>query len=190
MLNIANAYMRAQAISARAPRARKYPVRVYTLASLSLFPSYHHHPSPPPLLSSPPIPPLSSSSPPRAPPPHTHTHTRTRTRAHALSPRPPLPSPLPRARLRPRFLRRPRVRARYGVVRCCCCCCCWSSNTISSCAIPGIEFREWYNYTSGLDSSLATSSFRPALARCAIAQPLLLLLLLLQHFFDGCCPWG
>ena len=43
---------------------------------------------------------------------------------------------------------------------------------------------------SGFDSSLAASFFRPALASCAIAQPLLLLLLLLQHSCDGCCPWG
>ena len=31
-----------------------------------------------------------------------------------------------------------------------------------------IEFREWCNHTSGLDSSLAASSFRPALASRAI----------------------
>ena len=44
------------------------------------------------------------------------------------------------------------------------------------CAIPGIEFREWCERTSGLDSSLAASSCLPPLTSCTVAHLLLLLL--------------
>ena len=185
--------MRGRAISARAPRARKYPACVYTLASpppLSLLPPL---PRPPrPLLFCLVLPP-----PPRRLLPRHRTRTRTRTR----TPRPALTSPLLHALASaPRLLRRALVRARFvavfsyrgcGCGCCCCCCCCFCCcNRIGSCAIPGIEFREWCNHTSGLDSSLAASSLSPALASCTITQPLLLLLLLLRHSCDGCCLWG
>ena len=85
------------------------------------------------------------------------------------------------------FLHRAHVSSPF--LYCCCCCCCCCCNNTAPCTVPGIEFREWHKHTSGPDSSLAASSGFLALVSCAIAHPLLLLLLL-QHSCNECCPWG
>ena len=132
-------YARASHSRAGATRTEIASARLHARFPAPLFPSYHHH-SLVPLLFSPPHPHPSSSS---SPPPHTHTHTHTHSRAHprALAASARLrkrPSSSPRARSRT-------FRRRFFYRGCCCCCCC--CNRIGSCAIPGIEFREWCNHT-------------------------------------------